>query len=127
MAAKWHPTSLTVLPTDLGIEIAGHLAMTLERPMDDLYNLRATCSSVRRICSNPNVYHWFGSDEVWQNHWNHMAHMCLPLSFKLLIATHTSLTTLVVCRVSSGEPESFTFYNSYRINKGVVTTLQHLI
>jgi hypothetical protein len=33
MAVKWHPTSLTVLPTDLGIEITGHLAATLEWPM----------------------------------------------------------------------------------------------
>jgi hypothetical protein len=26
-----------------------------------------------------------------------------------------------------GQPESSTFYNSHRINKGVTTTLQHLI
>jgi hypothetical protein len=60
-------------------------------------------------------------------HLNYMAHMYLPLSFRLLIAAHASQTTLIVCRVSSGKPESSTFYNSYRINKGVVTTLQHLI
>jgi hypothetical protein len=40
---------------------------------------------------------------------------------------HASQTTLVVCRMSSGKLESSMFYNSYRINKGVVTTLQHLI
>jgi hypothetical protein len=27
--------------------------------------------------------------------------------------------------VSSGNPESSTFYNSYRINNGVTTPLQH--
>jgi hypothetical protein len=31
----------------------------------------------------------------------------------------------VVCRVSSGNPKSSIFYNSYRINNGVTTTLQH--
>jgi hypothetical protein len=35
--------------------------------------------------------------------------------------------TPVACRVSSEKPESSMFYNSYRINKGVVTTLQYLI
>jgi hypothetical protein len=33
----------------------------------------------------------------------------------------------VVCRVSSENPESSRFYNSYRINNGVATTLQHLL
>jgi hypothetical protein len=64
---------------------------------------------------------------LWQNHLNYMAHMCLPLSYRLLIAAHASQITPVVCRVSSGKPESSMFYNSYMINKGVVTTLQHLI
>ena len=31
--------SLTVLPTDMQIEIADHLAVTLDQPMDDFYNL----------------------------------------------------------------------------------------
>jgi hypothetical protein len=33
-----------------------------------------------------------------------MAHMCLPLSFRLLIAAHECPTTLKVYRVSSGNP-----------------------
>jgi hypothetical protein len=47
--------------------------------------------------------------------------------FQTSDTAHASQTTLVVCRVFSENPESSTFYNSYRINKGVVTTLQHLI
>ena len=47
--------SLTTLPTDVQIEIVGHLATTSDWPMDDLYSLWATCSSIYRICSNPTV------------------------------------------------------------------------
>ena len=43
------------LPTDVQIEIAGHLATTSDWPMDDLYSLWATCSSMRRICGNPAI------------------------------------------------------------------------
>ena len=46
---------LQVLPDEMAIEIASHLAATLERPMDDLRSLRAACSSMRHICSNPAV------------------------------------------------------------------------
>ena len=55
MAARWHPTSLTALPVEVQIEIAGHLATTLERPMDDLCSLWAMCSSMRRISGDPIV------------------------------------------------------------------------
>jgi hypothetical protein len=48
---------LLALPTNLAIEIAGHLAVTLERPMDDLRNLWVTCSFMRRICGDPTVSH----------------------------------------------------------------------
>ena len=47
--------SLRVLPIDVQIEIAGHLAMTSDRPMDDLRSLWVTCSSMRRICGDPAV------------------------------------------------------------------------
>ena len=46
---------LTVLPTDIQIEIAGHLAATLDSPMDDLHSLRATCSSRHCICGDPTI------------------------------------------------------------------------
>jgi hypothetical protein len=39
---------------------------------------------------------------LWQNLLSHMAHLFLPLSFRLLIATHECPTTLKVCRVPSG-------------------------
>ena len=55
MAMKQHHTLLMALPTGLAIEITGHLAVTSERPMDDLCSLRATCSSMRSICGNPIV------------------------------------------------------------------------
>jgi hypothetical protein len=44
--------SLTALLVEVQIEIASHLATTLERPMDDLRSLRATCSSMRGICGD---------------------------------------------------------------------------
>jgi len=46
---------LLVLPTELAIEIVGHLATTSVQPMDDLCSLWATCSSMRRICGNPAI------------------------------------------------------------------------
>jgi hypothetical protein len=48
------------------------------------------------------------SKGLWQNHLNYMTHMCLASSLKLLIAAHASQITPVVCRVSSGNPESST-------------------
>jgi hypothetical protein len=47
--------SLMVLPTDVQIEIAVHLTATSDRPMDDLCSIRATCSSMHRICGDPTV------------------------------------------------------------------------
>jgi hypothetical protein len=45
--------SLTVLPTDVQIEIAVRLTATSDRPMDDLCSIRATCSSMHHICGDP--------------------------------------------------------------------------
>ena len=56
MAAWRHPTShLLALPDELAIEIAGHFAVTSERPMDDIRSLRVACSSMRHICGNPTI------------------------------------------------------------------------
>jgi hypothetical protein len=55
MAERQHPTSLMTLLVEVQIEITGHLAATLERPMDDLRSLRATCSSMHGICGDPAV------------------------------------------------------------------------
>jgi hypothetical protein len=51
----------------------------------------------------------------------------LTIAFQASDTAHASQTTSVVCQVSSGKPESSMFYNSYKINNGVVTTLQQLI
>ena len=40
---------LIVLPTEVQIEIAGHLTVTSERPIDDLHSLWTICSSMHRI------------------------------------------------------------------------------
>ena len=45
--------SLTLFPAKVQIEIASHLMVTLERPMDDLCNLWVTCSSMHRMCGDP--------------------------------------------------------------------------
>uniref|UniRef100_K4A003 Uncharacterized protein n=1 Tax=Setaria italica TaxID=4555 RepID=K4A003_SETIT len=52
MVARWHPPSLTVLPTEVAIEIAIHLVATLEWPMDDLRSRWMTCSFMRHMCSD---------------------------------------------------------------------------
>jgi hypothetical protein len=39
MVARQHPTSLTALLAEVQIDIAGHLTVTLERPMDNLRSL----------------------------------------------------------------------------------------
>ena len=46
---------LIVLPTEVQIEIAGHLVVTSKRPMDELCSLRVMCSSICRIYSDPAV------------------------------------------------------------------------
>ena len=46
---------LLALPNELAIEIAGHFAVTSERPMDDIRSLRVACSSMRHICGNPTI------------------------------------------------------------------------
>ena len=56
MVVMRHPTSLLLaLPDELAIEIIGHLAMTLDRPMDDVHSLWATCLSMRQIYGDPTI------------------------------------------------------------------------
>ncbi|RLM45240.1 hypothetical protein C2845_PMPSC055978 [Panicum miliaceum] len=56
MAARQPRLSLMAdLPTNVAIQIAGHLASTSERPMDDLRTLRATCRRMNLVCRNPKV------------------------------------------------------------------------
>ncbi|RLN24110.1 hypothetical protein C2845_PM07G08950 [Panicum miliaceum] len=56
MAARQPWLSLMAdLPTDVAIQIAGHLAATSEWPMDDLRTLQTTCCSMHLMCRNPEV------------------------------------------------------------------------
>ncbi|KAK3163858.1 hypothetical protein QOZ80_1AG0009330 [Eleusine coracana subsp. coracana] len=43
------------LPHDVVVEIAGHVAASSPRPMDDLTSIRATCKAMRAACSDPGV------------------------------------------------------------------------
>ena len=47
--------SLTALPTDVQIKIAGHLIMTSDWSMDVLCSLGATYSSMHRIYGDPAI------------------------------------------------------------------------
>ncbi|TVU21977.1 hypothetical protein EJB05_31649, partial [Eragrostis curvula] len=53
MAAKRPP--LFGLPHDVVVEIAGHVAASSARPMDDLRSIRATCKAMNAACSDPAV------------------------------------------------------------------------
>ncbi|RLM56312.1 hypothetical protein C2845_PM10G12420 [Panicum miliaceum] len=55
VAKRLHSSMLEELPSDVAIKITGHLAVTTERPMDDLRGLRATCRFMRRVCYNLEV------------------------------------------------------------------------
>jgi hypothetical protein len=43
---------LVVLPIEVNIDIVDHLTATLERAMDDLCSLRATCREMHHVCKN---------------------------------------------------------------------------
>ena len=64
---------------------------------------------------------------LWQNHPNYAS----PHAPVIVLKTSDCYTwepdNPVVYQVSSGNPESSTFYNSHRVNNGATTILQHLI
>ena len=64
---------------------------------------------------------------LWQNHPNYASPHAPIIVLKTSDCCTWEPDNPVVCRVSSGNPESSTFYNSYRINNRVATTLQHLV
>ena len=43
------------LPTEVAVQIAGHLAVTLVSPMDDLRSLRVMCRFLRGVTSDRTV------------------------------------------------------------------------
>ncbi|RLM70237.1 hypothetical protein C2845_PM17G07440 [Panicum miliaceum] len=90
-ARRWHRPSLAELPTDLAIKIAGCLAATSERPMDNLRVLWATCHSMLRLCGEPEVgrrvaLRRFADDMSWDD----------PVGY----------ATLVSCLTKVGNPEA---------------------
>ncbi|RLM73635.1 hypothetical protein C2845_PM15G06360 [Panicum miliaceum] len=71
-ARRRHRSLLAELPTDLAIKITGRLAATLERPMDDLRALQASCRCMLRLCGEPEVSRrvalgWFADDMSWDD------------------------------------------------------------
>jgi hypothetical protein len=93
MAVRRHPTPLTVLPEELVIVIAGHLAMTLERPIDDLRSLGVTCSSMCRICGDRAVNLHMSLDRVKRGtrSWNDSD------NYYVLLASLTALNNPEAC------------------------------
>ena len=84
---------LLVLPTDLTIEIVGHLAATLELPMDDLHSLQVTYSFMRHIYGDPAIGHRVAMD--WCRHearlWNDLD------NYYALLASLTQLGNPEAC------------------------------
>jgi len=83
---------MKALPTNLANEITGHLSITLDRPMDDLHSLWATCSSMHRICGNPVVGRHlslvrFKCGTTWDG----------PINYEALLASLTQLSNLEAC------------------------------
>nr|TKW39316.1 hypothetical protein SEVIR_1G170500v2 [Setaria viridis] len=96
MAVRRHPPSLAALPTKVAIEIAGHLTVTLERPMDDHISLRATCSFMRYVCGNHTVGDRFRLAMSWNE----------PVNYGTLLASLTQVGFLTGIKVVFGENRS---------------------
>jgi hypothetical protein len=93
---RHQPSSLLGLPQDLCIEIAVHVGATSERPLADLYSLRGTCSTMRRVCGHGNVGRHLSikgiRDEIsWV--WN-------PTAYKAFLAMLTGLRHSEACFLS---------------------------
>jgi len=84
--------SLTALPTDVQIEIAGHLATTLNRNMDNLHNLWVTCSSIYHICGNPTISRCLSLDWVRRGRMG-----ANPVNYYTLLASLTQVSNLEAC------------------------------
>jgi len=83
---------LSVLPTDVQIEIAGHLAVTSDRPMDDLHSLWATCSSIYHICGNPTISRCLSLDWVRRGRMG-----ANPVNYYTLLASLTQVNNTEAC------------------------------
>ena len=68
-----------------------------------------------------------GKEILWQNHPNYAGPRVPIIVLKTSDYYTRKPDNTVVCWVSSGNRKSSIFYNSYMINNGVATTLQHLV
>jgi len=68
-ARRRRPSSLADLPTELAIRIAGCVAATSVRPMEDLRMLRASCHFMRRVCTNPEVGRLISVEWFYKMYW----------------------------------------------------------
>jgi len=83
---------LLALPDELAIKITSHLATTTEQPMDDLCSLWVTCSSMRRICSNPAIGRCLALDRFrCRRTWDDL------VDYKGLLASLTQVSNLEAC------------------------------
>jgi hypothetical protein len=48
-------SSLVLLPTEMNVDVVGHLVVTVEQAMDDLCSLQATCQEMCRVCKNTTI------------------------------------------------------------------------
>ena len=81
-----------MLPDELAIEIAGHLAMTSEQPMDNLCTLRVTCTSMHYICGNLTIGQRLGLDRFRRGRtWDD------PIDYKALLASLTQVGNSKAC------------------------------
>ena len=87
--------SLTALPTDMQIHIAGHLAATSDHPMDDLWSLRATYSSMCRICGDPSIGQRLALDRF--RSWRTRAD---PINYYTLLASLTQVSNPEACNLT---------------------------
>ena len=70
MAARRRLSSLADLPTKVAIRIAGRLAATLVRPVDELRAFLVTCRFMRCVCSDPEVLisiKWLSDNMYWDD------------------------------------------------------------
>ncbi|RLM91810.1 hypothetical protein C2845_PM08G10500 [Panicum miliaceum] len=92
MAPRRHLFLLADLTTNVAVEIAGRLATTSERPMDDLCSLRVSCHLMRRVCGEPQVgrcvaLERFADEMAWQN----------PDGYDTLLVHLTEIGNLEAC------------------------------
>jgi hypothetical protein len=84
--------SLTMLPTEVQIVIAGHLTVTSEWPMDDLRSLWETCSSMHCICNDPAIGWRLALDQFRRGRtWDD------PVDYEALLASLTQVGNPKAC------------------------------